>query len=154
MSDADDLTREIEAQQERLVFSGFDHDDAWRLGSILVERAGDKPVLIDIRRPGLILFRAARTGSTPDNEEWVRRKTAGVFRFETSSMLLQLRFAALGTFPASIGWFDPAQIATAGGSFPIRVAGVGVVAAATVSGLSSEEDHRLVVDAISEFLGV
>jgi uncharacterized protein (UPF0303 family) len=35
---------------------------------------------------------------------------------------------------------------------PVRVAGVGVVAAVTVSGLSSDDDHRLVVDAMRAFL--
>ena len=35
---------------------------------------------------------------------------------------------------------------------PVRVAGVGVVAAVTVSGLASEDDHRLVVDGMRAFL--
>lgn len=38
------------------------------------------------------------------------------------------------------------------GSFPVRVRGAGVVAAVTVSGLSSDDDHQLVVDSIREFL--
>ena len=40
-----------------------------------------------------------------------------------------------------------------GGAFPIRVAGAGVVAVITVSGLASDDDHQLVVDAITEYLG-
>jgi uncharacterized protein (UPF0303 family) len=39
-----------------------------------------------------------------------------------------------------------------GGSFPIRVRGVGVVAAATASGLSSPEDHDLIVAGIRAYL--
>ena len=40
------------------------------------------------------------------------------------------------------------DFAEAGGAVPIRVAGVGVVAVATVSGLPQVEDHKLVVRAI------
>ena len=57
-----------------------------------------------------------------------------------------------GVDPASLGWLDPSRYVATGGSFPIRVSGVGVVAAATASGLSSADDHRLVVDGIREYL--
>lgn len=40
----------------------------------------------------------------------------------------------------------------AGGSFPVRVRGAGVIGAITVSGLSSDEDHQLVVDGIRNYL--
>jgi uncharacterized protein (UPF0303 family) len=49
------------------------------------------------------------------------------------------------------GWLG-AEYAVTGGAFPIRVRGVGVVAAATASGLSSQEDHDLVVDGIRAYL--
>ncbi len=39
-----------------------------------------------------------------------------------------------------------------GGSFPIRIRGVGVVAAATAAGLSSQEDHDLIVEGIRAYL--
>ena len=42
--------------------------------------------------------------------------------------------------------------AAAGGGFPIRVTGVGVVGAVTVSGLAQEDDHALVVEALRTFL--
>ena len=39
-----------------------------------------------------------------------------------------------------------------GGSFPIRVAGVGIVGAVTVSGLPQAQDHALVVEGLRDFL--
>lgn len=43
--------------------------------------------------------------------------------------------------------------AAAGGGFPIRVKGVeGVVGVILVSGLHQEEDHKLAVDGIREYL--
>jgi DNA-binding LacI/PurR family transcriptional regulator len=47
---------------------------------------------------------------------------------------------------------DAYRGAVTGGSFPIRVRGVGVVAAATASGLSSQEDHDLIVEGIRAYL--
>lgn len=152
MADADAIAIEqLERDERELVYASFDHSDAWRLGSRIAAAAiaAEHPVAIDIRRPGLILFRAALPGSTADQESWIARKAALVFRFEASSALLSARFEADARNPLDGGWLDPAVYALAGGSFPIRVRGTGVVAAATVSGLTSAQDHRLVTAAIA-----
>ncbi|WP_230396376.1 heme-degrading domain-containing protein [Streptomyces blattellae] len=148
-----DLVTMLEHQEKELVFDSFDHADAWRLGkriTAIAEQAGHA-VGIDIRRPGLILFRAALPGSTPDQETWIARKAAVVLRLETSSALVDARLSAAGVDPAAMGWLG-ADYAVTGGSFPIRVRNVGVVAAATASGLSSQEDHDLIVEGIRAHL--
>jgi uncharacterized protein (UPF0303 family) len=144
---------ELEAEQHELVFPAFDHADAWRLGCRITETAleAEHPVVIDIRRPGLVLFRAALAGSAPDQEEWVRGKSAVVFRMDASTALVAERLAARGMDPTQ-GWLPFPEYAVAGGSVPVRVAGVGVVAAVTVSGLASDDDHRLVVDGMRAYL--
>ena len=149
-----DLITTLERQEHELVFESFDHTDAWRLGSritAIAQKAGH-PVGIDIRRPGLVLFRAALPGSTPDQETWIVRKAAVVLRMEASSALVDARLSAAGVDPAAAGWLG-AEYAVTGGAFPIRVRGVGVVAAATASGLSSPEDHDLIVEGIRAYLG-
>jgi uncharacterized protein (UPF0303 family) len=136
----------LEQQERELVLDRFDHTDAWRLGTritALAQAAGLR-VGIDIRRPGLILFRAALPGSTPDQESWIARKSAVVLRMEASSALVDARLRAAGVDAAASGWLGP-EYAVTGGSFPIRVRDVGVVGAVTASGLASMEDHDLVV---------
>lgn len=59
--------------------------------------------------------------------------------------------AGLGVDPAAIGWLDSTYAVT-GGSVPVRVAGAGVVAAVTASGLSSEQDHDFVVQGLETYL--
>ena len=149
----DDLIASLEQQERELVLDRFDHADAWALGSRIVaiaQQAGHG-VGIDIRRPGLILFRAALPGSTPDQEVWIARKSAVVLRMESSSALVDARHTAAGIDAAASGWLG-AEYAVTGGSFPIRVRGAGVVAAATASGLASMADHDLVVEGLRAHL--
>lgn len=144
---------DLEAQEQELVFDTFDAIDALDLGTRLTEaaRAAGHRVGIDIRRPNVILYRAVLPGVTPDQEVWIGRKAAVVLRMENSSALVDAKLSAAGVDPAAIGWLDSSYAVT-GGSFPIRVRGVGVVAAATASGLSSEDDHNLIVDGIRAHL--
>lgn len=145
---AEDAIAELEQQERELVLDSFDHTTAWELGCAIAElaREAGAAVAVDIRRPGLILFRAALPGSVPDQESWIARKSAVVLRLESSSALAAARFSANGGDPDDT-WLGP-EYAVTGGSFPIRVRGVGVVAAATVSGLASMDDHDLVVRAL------
>ncbi|MGW3266580.1 heme-degrading domain-containing protein [Streptomyces sp. NPDC001056] len=146
---------ELEAQEDRLVLRRFTYDDAWALGSLLVELARERraPVAIDIHRGGQQLFHAALPGSTPDNDAWISRKRRVVERYGASSYLVGSRFRAKGTTFEDSSRLDPDEYAAHGGSFPIRVADAGVIGAVTVSGLPQIEDHRLVVAALEEFLG-
>jgi uncharacterized protein (UPF0303 family) len=148
-----DLITTLERQEEELVFDAFDHAHAWRLGSritAIAQEAGHE-VGIDIRRSGLILFRAALPGITPDQESWIARKAAVVLRMEASSALVDARLRARDVDPVATGWLG-ADYAVTGGSFPIRVRGMGVVAAATASGLSSMDDHELIVEGVRAYL--
>jgi uncharacterized protein (UPF0303 family) len=145
---------ELESHETQLVFTSFDHADAWQLGMLMVERAvrQQAPVIIDIRRPRLVLFRAALAGTNEENEAWLERKSRTVFRYESSTALLSARFEAQGVDVWTAPWFDAQTFTAAGGSFPVRVRGVGVVAAVTVSGLTSDEDHAFAVECLRTYL--
>lgn len=146
---------ELEAQERRLVFRQFTYDDAWALGSLLVEMARERqaPVAIDIHRAGQQLFHAALPGSTPDNDAWIARKRRVVERYGSSSYVVGARFRAKGTTFEDSSRLDPDTYAAHGGSFPVNVEGVGVIGSVTVSGLPQLEDHRMVVEAVERFLG-
>jgi uncharacterized protein (UPF0303 family) len=148
--------QELEAQERRLVFERFTNDDAWALGSLLVELARERqaPVAVDIHRAGQQLFHAALPGSAPDNDAWIARKRRVVERYNASSYLVGTRFRAKGSSFEDSSRLDPDTYAAHGGSFPITVADVGVVGAVTVSGLPQLDDHRFVVAALERFLGL
>ncbi|NHB77179.1 heme-degrading domain-containing protein [Rhodobacter calidifons] len=140
-----DIT-ELEAEYATLTLPRFDELAALRLGQILVDLAlaEDLPVVIDIRTPDRTLFHAGLPGSAPLNDRWARRKSNTALMFQLPSLLVGQRNAAGGETLARHG-LTAEDFADAGGAVPIRVAGAGVVAVATVSGLPQVEDHRLVV---------
>lgn len=141
---------DLEAQERELVLDSFTNDDAWDVGSGLAERAVRErlPVIIDIRRADCVLFRAAMFGSTPDQADWIEKKATVTLRFQSSTLLMGKRMAEGEHDPFAIGWLDPSRHTLAGGSFPVRVRAAGMVAAVTVSGLASEEDHTLIIEAL------
>ena len=149
----DDLIARLEQQERDLIFTRFDHADAWRLGSLLVALATERglPVAIDIRRGTQQLFHAALAGSTADNDAWIERKVRVVERFGHSSYLVGRRLAAQGRELDASQGVDPARFAAHGGAFPVRLEAAGVVGVVTVSGLPQAEDHALVVEAIERF---
>ncbi|ANC31759.1 heme-degrading domain-containing protein [Isoptericola dokdonensis] len=148
------LIAEVEAAEHELVLPRFTHDDAWRLGCLLVELATERdlPVTIDVRKGSQQVFHAAREGTTPDNDSWVERKVRVVYRFGASSYLVGLRARASGRDFNETHQLPLQEYAAHGGAFPIRVDGVGIVGVATVSGLAQGDDHALVVEALRAFV--
>jgi uncharacterized protein (UPF0303 family) len=152
MSLSDDLAL-IALQERQLQFVSFDEQTAWQLGSRLRSLALERghAVVIDIRRPAQPLFYSALPGTTPDNAEWVRRKSNVTFRFHRSSYALGLEMEQKRSSLEARG-LPTADYASHGGSFPICVQNAGLIAAVTVSGLPQRADHELVVEALCDEL--
>lgn len=143
----------LEAEARALILPRFDEASALALGQDLIARARAEhlPIVIDIRTPDRTLFHAALPGSAPLNDLWARRKSNTALKFQQPSLLVQKRLTAKGGALPRHG-LDPADFAWEGGAVPIRVAGVGVVACLTVSGLPQVEDHRLAVAALQALI--
>jgi uncharacterized protein (UPF0303 family) len=150
----EDLER-IALQERELVLPRLDAEVAWEIGSRLraMAHARKLAVAIDVRRFGQPLFYAALEGTTPDNVEWVRRKSNVVARFHHSSYTAGIKEKIKGQTLLEIQGLPLADFATHGGSFPLRVAGAGVVGSVTVSGLPMRADHELVIEALCAVLG-
>ena len=146
---------QIAAQEHTLVFTHFDEATAWQLGESLraLALARKLAVVIDVRRFGQPLFYAALAGTTPDNVDWVRRKSNVVARFHRSSYAIGIKEKLKGESLTESQGLALADYATHGGSFPIAVAGAGVIGSVTVSGLPQRADHELVIEALCALLG-
>jgi uncharacterized protein (UPF0303 family) len=110
-------------------------------------------LVVDVRRFGQPLFYAVLEGTTPDNAEWVRRKSNVVARFHRSSYAVGLGLKLKNTTLLERQGLPVADYAADGGSFPLKVAGAGIVGSVTVSGLPQRSDHELVVEALCGLLG-
>ena len=146
----------IAHQEQVLQFTAFDEDDAFKLGGIIRDEAMKSgfAMAIDIRFVNRPLFFFTMPGTGPDNVEWIRRKINTCQRFLKSSYAVGRGWAKRGVTPSAERGLDPMDYVGAGGAFPLRVKGAGVIGAITVSGVPERDDHMLVVRAVARFLGV
>jgi uncharacterized protein (UPF0303 family) len=144
----------VALQERELRLQRLDTQVAWELGSRLRTMAIERGlgIVIDVRRFGQQLFYAALEGTTPDNPEWVRRKTNVVARYHRSSYGMGLQLRQKEQTLEERG-HAIADFAAHGGSFPLYVEGAGIVGCVTVSGLPQRADHELVVEALCAQLG-
>jgi uncharacterized protein (UPF0303 family) len=145
----------IAKQEKRLEFPAFDEESAWKIGSRLRDMAlaRSAPLVIEVRRFGQLLFFCALAGSTPDNAAWARRKSNVVARFHRSSYGLGLELQQKNTTLTDRFGLVLTEFAAHGGSFPVAIAGSGVIGSVAVSGLPQRADHELIVEALCGELG-
>ena len=143
----------VKRQEQELVLGQFDEAVAYELGSSIRERAlvEGLSLVVDIRTWDRQMFFSATAGTSADNAEWVRRKINSVRRFQRASYRLVLERGE-GPFSVQSG-ADSADYVIAGGGFPLRVAGAGIVGCLTISGLPGRSDHGVAVDALCDHLG-
>jgi len=137
---------DIVAEEQALSFRRFDFEQAWKIGRRLVTVAADRPLAMRIVLAGRTLFSAALDGTSDDSRLWLDRKLAAVERFGHSSLWLHHNLRAKGRVLADMatGGLD---VADHGGAVPIRI-GAQTVGGVAVSGLTHEEDHSMVMEAM------
>jgi uncharacterized protein (UPF0303 family) len=150
----DDILKQLLQEEQELQFTKFNEDVAWELGSRLLDlaRSRNLPVTVDITRGTHQLFHAALRGTSPDNDEWVKRKVRTVYRFGHSSFYIGQSLKSKGKTIEQSYLVSESEYAPHGGCFPIIIKDTGIVGTVTVSGLPQEEDHKLVVEAIRSYL--
>jgi uncharacterized protein (UPF0303 family) len=143
----------VAAETDMLIFPAFDEGDAWALGRALVQMAQEDGlgVVINIRTPDRTLFHAALQGSAPLNDKWAWRKSNVALMYGKSSLEVGCAHREKGQDLLGNG-LSNAEYADHGGAVPVVVAGVGVVAVVTVSGLPQLEDHAMVIAAMRAHL--
>ena len=152
MAAAEDVAL-VKKQEQDLVLAEFDERVAFKLGTAIHDRALAEglSLVVDIRTWDRQMFFAATAGTTADNAEWVRRKINTVRRFQKASYRVSLERGGDGLFPDVVN-ANPADFVIAGGGFPIRVKGAGIIGSITISGLPGRSDHGVAVAALCDHL--
>ncbi len=150
----DDILKQLLQEEQELQFDKFNEETAWQVGSHLVELALGRglPVTIDITRGTQQLFHASLRGTSADNDEWIKRKVRLVYRFGHSSFYMGQLLKSKEKSIEQAYLISETEYAPHGGCFPVIVRETGMVGTITVSGLPQEEDHKLVVQAIRDYL--
>ena len=150
----EDMLKNLLLEEQELQFTKFNEAIAWQIGNKLFERAtrGSLPITIDITRGDHQLFHASLKGTSADNDEWVKRKVRLVYRFGHSSFYMGQLLKSKGKSLEEAYLISESLYAPHGGCFPVIVKDTGMIGTITVSGLPQEEDHKLVVQAIRDFL--
>ncbi|KDQ63941.1 hypothetical protein JAAARDRAFT_187337 [Jaapia argillacea MUCL 33604] len=156
------IVAEIKAQEERCIFPSFTAQTAWEVGCLIrtrLQSASHRPAVVNITlaNSNQLLFHCATgSGTQADNDQWVARKRRAVLRWGSSTYAM-----AIGFKHDEAEFRDKFQLgqnagdyAIHGGGFPVKVKGVeGVVGVIVVSGLTMQEDHEVIVEAIEKYLG-
>ncbi|RKR73456.1 heme-degrading domain-containing protein [Frondihabitans australicus] len=144
----------LDEQEARLRFASFGHDDAYTVGSRLIDLARSRGLTIStsIWLGEQRVFQAALAGTSADNDGWMDRKCATVRRFDVSSLLIMKRMEAYGVDdPARARMVDPMAYAFNGGAVPLRI-GPTQVGVMVASGVNDFVEHDLVVEVLDEHL--
>ena len=153
MTTGDYSTQELLRQEEDFSFSSFTNEDAIALGQEMLKIATSQkaPVIVQVRIGQQIIFHAALAGTTTENDWWINRKARVVEKFNHSSIYVRVSFEEKNqTFEEHSG-LDNELYAAHGGGFPIIVTGQGVVGVALVSGLPQVEDHKMIIQGLTNF---
>ena len=150
----DEMLKKLLREEEELQFTRFNEVTAWDIGSRLVEESNKNnlPIAIDITHGERQLFHASRPGASADNDEWIKRKVRLVYRFGHSSFYMGQLLESQGKSIEEKYLLPESEFGPHGGCFPIIIKGSGIIGTITVSGLAQEEDHKLVVRIIRDYL--
>lgn len=154
MEELKNKMNQVKETQKKCVVESFTNAEAFSLGSYIYEKAlkEGKPVAISVTRNRQKLFYAATEGTTVENDHWVMRKENSTYFFNKptfeTGLYMQIRNDNI---------WDKYGIARGeysqnGGSIPIMAKGIGMIGSATVSGMSQEEDHNFVTEAVLEWI--
>lgn len=149
-----ELSEKLLAQERALTLSSFTNADALALGLAAVETVKfnyrRQGVAVHVERNREVIFSHLMDGASANNLAWVLRKKNVVDLYGHSSLYVGEDSREHGRVLAML--YPPCDYQAEGGSFPILIAGVGMVGTLTVSGLVSSVDHAVCVTALEQLI--
>lgn len=142
------LLEEVRSWSKLFDFEELDHYAARSIGQAVAEVAESEqlPIAVAVFLGEQLIYHSAFTGTTAENDEWIRRKRNTALSQDMSSLEFLLT-QSLSSGPTR--WLDPNDFAIAGGAIPLRVRG-SIVGTVVLSGLthSISADDEVIVRGI------
>ena len=146
----------LKVQEEKLRMDKLDADGALQLGLIMVRLAKEKyrkSVSVRVITNGQATFEYYMEGTDSHNRWWMDKKL-NTSRVSSVSSIRTLVEVGEG-LRAPVPEFEiDNNFALCGGCFPLKTHDGRLIGYAQSSGMAHEEDHQLIVDALSEYLGI
>lgn len=145
---------EILESEKELLFTEFNENTAWNLGVFAAEYVLNQklPVAIRIERDSQILFQSSFTGTTVDNDLWLRGKINVVKHFRHSSYYISRTLIESGKSMEEKYILDSSLYRAKGGAVPLFLKNSCIAAVFAISGLRDDEDHKLCHRIVRDFL--
>ena len=141
-------------EEKEIRFSASAVSNIREFGKILVQMAEEKkyPIALDIELSNFQIFHFSMTGAALYNNLWIQKKHRMVMAKHISSLhagyLLEYREQDLER-----DWLlDSKAYAVKGGGFPILLKDGTCIGSVACSGLSHEQDHRFITEALEVYL--
>ena len=141
-------------EEATLVLEDLNNLLAIEIGEIGVQLGRERklPIALEVRIGEWTVFKAALTGSKPENDWWINRKARVVAMKHHSTIYERVLAEENG-----IDWHKENKVedethAIHGGGLPLITKKDGFVGTLIISGLPQVEDHLLGVEIITEFL--
>lgn len=145
----------LEEQEEKLQFSAFSQEEAWKLGCYMVDYAKKNNIVIAVSirlNSGCTVFQYCPDGTNALNQKWMDRKFNLVRLTEHSSLWTALSWEDEGQVLETHGLKEE-EYAVCGGGFPIRVKGTkSCIGAVIASNLFHIADHEFIVNCLKGYL--
>ncbi|SKC90031.1 heme-degrading domain-containing protein [Maledivibacter halophilus] len=150
----DKILKKYSDELETLVFDHFTSETALAIGQSIIDTARNNKykIAVDISRFNHQLFHYSFDGTTPDKDLWIYRKKNVTLHFYTSSIYMAYKLKHDNTTLTEKYGLSNEKYSATGGAVPIVVKNIGVIGAITITGLTPEQDHDLVVSAIRNYL--
>ncbi|MNJ43668.1 hypothetical protein D3C77_386850 [compost metagenome] len=135
-------------------FDEITQQDICQLGEYLREISLklDRPVAIEAALGNFVVFRFYPEGRGIHEETWIAAKRNTVMAFGLSSKHVMLKMLNKGlTLSHSFTALDPGKFALSGGGFPLKLKNGLLVGSICVSGLSDDEDHMILIQALDRY---
>ncbi len=138
-------------EEMSLQLKKFSRSDAFELAKILLEKVKtyEKPIIIEIEMNKVVIFRYFMDETIEDGALWLARKRNSVNLMSMSSLRFQYWLKQKNATIAS-RFLNTSDYIDCGGGYPIRIEGMGVMGSVCVTGLLDTDDHKLIVESLTE----
>ena len=145
---------ELIKEERTREFPKFNADIAYDIGKYITDYSfkENKEISVEIFAYGKIMYRFSSDLSTQNHDLWLLRKRNVVLFFNHSSKYIYNKINKDQSVLVSKYGLNYEKYAAVSGSFPIIIKDCGLVGAITVTGLTPDEDHQIVLEAIENNL--